>query len=431
MKRKIDEALFKWKNSHNRMPLLLNGARQVGKTYSLLSFARTHYENHVHVSLDINKRIAASLEDDISPPSVIRMLEAETHEKIVPEKTLIILDEIQASERALTSLKYFCEETPEYHVAAAGSLLGVAVNREKYSFPVGKVNSLSLYPLDLEEYLISRDEHGLLAEIKRCYDVMEPMDAALHERAADLYREYLITGGMPACVKARVEGESLIEIPFIQNDIVNNYVADMAKYATPSETVKIRACYESIPAQLAKENTKFQYKVVRKGGSAALFGASIEWLKQAGVVLKCQNTEQGTIPITAYADLSAFKLYCSDVGLLTMQTELPHSIILSGMENTFLGSVTENYVAQQLAARGVDLFYWTNEGRAELDFVVQTRNGLTALEVKRGTNSKGKSLRMFKKMYDPDTCVRLSLKNFGTTDGILALPLYALFCLEL
>jgi predicted AAA+ superfamily ATPase len=250
-------------------------------------------------------------------------------------------------------------------------------------------------------------------------------------KATDLYHEYLITGGMPACVKTRVEGGSLLDIPEVQNEIINNYIADMAKYASPSETVKIRACYDSLPAQLGKENRKFQYKVVRKGGSQSIFGASIEWLRLAGVVLKCQNTEHGYLPISAYADLSAFKLYMSDVGFLTTKTAIPHSIILSGYENTFMGAVTENYVAQQLAVKGVDLYYWTSEGRAELDFVVQTRNKFTAIEVKRSVHSKGKSLRMFQSKYAPDECVRLSLRNFGHADGIRAVPLYAVFCLEL
>jgi predicted AAA+ superfamily ATPase len=431
MKRKIDQELLKWKNAPDRKPLLLDGARQVGKTYSLLKFANKHYEHHVHVNLDLAGRIQTSFEQDISPASVIKIIEAETREKVVPEKTLLIFDEIQASERALSSLKYFCEDAPEYHVAAAGSLLGVAVNRENYSFPVGKVNTLHMFPMDFEEYLLACGETLLADEIGVCYGTSAPLAEALHVKATDIYHEYLITGGMPACVKIRAEGGSLLDIPEAQSEIVNNYIADMAKYASPSETVKIRACYDSIPAQLGKDNRKFQYKVVRRGGSSTIFGASIEWLRLAGIVLKCRNTEHGYAPVSAYADLSAFKLYMSDTGLLTVKTALPHSIILSGAENTFMGAVTENYVAQQLAARGVDLYYWTSEGRAELDFVVQTRNKLTAIEVKRGEHSKGKSLRMFQSKYSPDECIRLSLRNFGYSDGIRAVPLYAVFCLEL
>jgi predicted AAA+ superfamily ATPase len=431
MERRIDAEFIRWKNAADRKPLIVDGARQVGKTYSLLKFARAHYENYVHVNLDRNGRVQDSFEQDISPERIIRIVEAETHERVLPGRTLLIFDEIQASGRALASLKYFCEDAPEYHVAAAGSLLGVAVNRERYSFPVGKVKTLHMYPMDFEEYLAARGEGVLTDEIVKCYETSEPLAGALHMRASDFYHEYLISGGMPICVKAVAQGGSLVDIPDVQNEIVGNYIADMAKYASPAESVKIRACYDSIPAQLGKENRKFQYKVVRKGGSASIFGEAIEWLRFAGVALKCQNTEHGRLPISAYADLSAFKLYMSDVGLLTMKTTLPHSVILSGGENIFMGAVTENYVAQQLAAKGVDLYYWTSGGKAELDFVVQTRNKFTAIEVKRSRHSKGKSLRMFQSMYSPDECVRLSLRNFGYSDGIRAVPLYAVFCLDL
>ncbi|MDR2672939.1 MAG: ATP-binding protein [Coriobacteriales bacterium] len=431
MKRKIDKKLSEWKAAADRKPLIVDGARQVGKTYALTKFAKEHYENYVHVNLDLNGRIQSSIQEDISPASIIRIVEAETHKRVIPHKTLLIFDEVQASERALASLKYFYEDAPEYHVAAAGSLFGVAVNRERYSFPVGRVSTVHMYPMDFEEYLVARDEAFLCDEIKESYAKGQSLPAILHARAIDLYHEYLICGGMPACVAARAKEASLLDIPTLQAEIVNNYIADMAKYASATETVKIRACYDSIPAQLAKDNKKFQYKVVRKGGSAGIFGASIEWLRLAGIVLRCQNIEQGYIPLSAYVDFAAFKLYMSDVGLLTMKTALPHSIILMSAENTFMGAVTENYIAQQLTAMGQDLYYWTSAGRAELDFVIQSREKLTAIEVKRGLHTKGKSLRMFQSKYAPDECVRLSLKNFGIQGGIRAVPLYAVFCLEL
>jgi hypothetical protein len=203
----------------------------------------------------------------------------------------------------------------------------------------------------------------------------------------------------------------------------------MAKYASAADTVKIRECYDSIPAQMAKENRKFQYKVVRRGGSSSIFGASIEWLKLAGIVLKCQNIEHGYVPISAYADLSVFKLYMSDVGLLCMKTNLPQSIVLAGAENTFMGALTESYVAQQLAAGGHELFYWTSDGRAELDFALATQEGSVAIEVKKGVNTKGKSLRQFMGKYHPASSIRLSLKEFGETNGIKSVPLYATHCI--
>lgn len=429
MKRKIEKELLKWKNDPARKPLLIDGARQVGKTYSLKKFAQEQYDNYVHINFDIDKSVAASMKEDISTGSIIRLLEAKSGQAIVPGSTLVIFDEVQASGRALSSLKYFCEEAPDVHIAAAGSLLGVAINREEYSFPVGKVNTLQMYPFDFEETLEARGEALLLAAIQSAFDKMEPIPEALHSKAMALYREYLITGGMPVCVKARADGQSLLDMIEIQHEIVNNYVADMAKYADASEAVKIRACYNSLPAQLAKENKKFQYKVVRKGGTSALFGASIEWLTQAGVVLKCQNISHGYIPVSAYADLSAFKLYCSDVGLLTMQTQIPQSLILTNADNPFLGLLAENFVAQQLKARGTELYYWTSDGIAELDFVAQSQSGVTAIEVKKSDHTKSKSLSMFRNKYAPARAVRLSSKNFGDTGGVLSVPLYAAGCL--
>ncbi|MDR2609841.1 MAG: ATP-binding protein [Clostridiales Family XIII bacterium] len=430
MKRKIDEQLLRWKNKKQRKPLIVNGARQVGKTYSLMAFGRSHYDNVIHVNLDVNSIVRGFFDEDISPKYIIRMLESDAHEKIEPGKTLIILDEIQASERALTSLKYFYEEAPEYHVVAAGSLLGVAVNREKYSFPVGKVETVTMYPLDFEEYLIAADEKFLAGEIREAYGSVRALPAALHEKAKRLYLEYLIIGGMPACVSATQDGASLIEMPELQSGIMNDYIADMAKYASASDSVKIRACYNSIPAQLGKENRKFQYKVVQKGGTAGLFGASIEWLHFAGVVLKCGKTEVGSSPIAAYEDLSSFKLYMSDVGMLTMKSGIQQSILLSGQHNIFTGALTENYVAQHLQTLGAPLFYWRSAHAAEVDFVIERQGGICAIEVKRGDHKASKSLSVFIEKYKPERAIRLSLRNFGSANGIYAIPLYAAFCLS-
>ena len=343
MERKIEEQLLAWKNkTDDRLPLIVNGARQVGKTYILRKFGEEQFKNVVYINLETNLTIASYFNDNIAPERLLRYLEASTGERIIPEETLIIFDEIQSSERALTALKYFCEETPEYHIAAAGSLLGVAINRQHYSFPVGKVETLTLYPLDFEEYLGARSQKLLSEEIRRAYEKMEPLPDALHQKAIELYREYLLIGGMPACINAFLKSGSFLDVPLVQNEILDNYIADMAKYASNTDSVKIRACYNSIPAQLAKDNKKFQYKVVQKGGSAALFGASIEWLNLAGVVLKCQRINQAIEPIAVYTDLSAFKLYMGDVGLLTMKSGLSQQTVLSGEGNTFMGAVTEN-----------------------------------------------------------------------------------------
>jgi predicted AAA+ superfamily ATPase len=313
-------------------------------------------------------------------------------------------------------------------VAAAGSLRGVAINREQFSFPVGKVESLTLHPLDFEEYLWALGKRRLAEEIRGCYAELRPMPEALHLKAIELYRAYLIVGGMPACVDAFAKARKTVLIPGIQNEIINNYVADMAKYAELSDTVKIRACYESIPAQLAKENKKFQYKVVQRGGSASLFGASIEWLVQAGVVLKCKKLDHAFNPIAVYTDLSSFKLYLSDVGLLTMRAGIPQQTVLSGESNLFMGSVAENYIAQSLAANGRQLYYWASENTSELDFVLQDGTDIIGVEVKKGIKTRSRSLSVFTQKYAPAWSIRFSEKNFGAEGNTRAIPHYAAFC---
>lgn len=429
MRRKIEEKLLAWKNrTDDRKPMLLYGARQVGKTYLLDAFGERYYKNTAYVNLETNPAVARYFSDDISPERLIRFLETAVKDVILPGETLIVFDEIQSCERALTSLKYFCENAPGYHVAAAGSLLGVAVNRERYSFPVGKIESVTLYPMDFEEFLWAVGEKRLADDIRACCADMEPMPDALHQHAIELYRCYLIVGGMPACAASFAGNGRIVLIPSIQNEIVNNYVADMAKYATPSETVKIRACYDSIPAQLAKENKKFHYKVVQRGGSATLFGASIDWLVQAGVVLKCRKIIHATNPITVYEDLSSFKLYLSDTGLLSMRSGIPQQTILSGESNLFMGSVAENFIAQALTANGRTLFYWASEYAAEVDFVLQSGTEIIAVEVKKGIKTRSKSLNVFTQKYKPAYSIRFSEKNFGQEGSIRSLPHYAAFC---
>lgn len=430
MKRKITQQLVEWKNSSARKPLILNGARQVGKTFILREFGRENYKNTVYVNLESNGTVASMFNDDISPSKLIKYLEAETGERILPNETLIILDEIQSCERAVTSLKYFCEEAPDYHIAAAGSLLGVAINRNQTSFPVGKVNVIRLYPLDFEEFLTATGNDLLIDEITECYTQMSPMNEGLHQKALDLYHDYLIIGGMPEAVKAFIETNSYIDASLAQSSIIDSYTADMAKYASNSEAVKIRACYNSIPAQLAKDNKKFQYKVVQKGGSSSIFGASLEWLKQAGVILECQRVDQGTMPLPVYADQTSFKIYMSDVGLLVNKSQMSVNTIITGESNVFMGAVTENYIAQQLAAKNYPLYYWTvANSQAELDFVLQKNDKIYAIEVKKGEHVRSRSLSVFKQKYSPDYAIRFSQKNFGKTEDVFSIPLYAAFLL--
>ena len=431
MRRKIMDSLCEWKTQKGRMPLVLNGARQVGKTYILEEFGRQYYANTVRFNLEADTRARMVFEDDLNPQTIILQLESISSQRILPNETLLILDEIQASERALTALKSFCEQAPEYHICAAGSMLGVAVHREKYSFPVGKVNELQLFPLDFEEFLWAMSKQSLAELICQHAQTNTKMPSALHEEALALWRQYMVVGGMPAVVEEYVQSNSIVRIADIQQRILNEYVADMAKYASPATSVKIRSCYNSIPAQLAKENHKFQYKVVQRGGSATIFGESIEWLNYAGIVLKCQEVENAVIPLAAYADLGDFKLYMSDVGLLTMKSSMPSSLILSPLpvDNTFMGAIAENYVAQALAARQIPLYYWRNSNTAELDFLWAQDTRIIPIEVKKGLHTRAKSMNQFRLTYHPEVAIRISQKNFGLEEGIRSIPFYAVFCM--
>ena len=275
MKRKIYQELVNWKDKSDRMPLIVNGARQVGKSYILQEFGQQEFDNYIIVNLEIDKALAEKFDEDLTPAAIIRYLETVHSQRIIPGKSLVVLDEIQACERALTSLKYFCEQTPEYHIVAAGSLLGVAINREKYSFPVGKVYETTLFPMDFEEFLWALGRVNFAELIREHYESNEPLD--VHAMAVDFYNQYLIVGGMPAAVKEFINTNSFVAVADIQNRILNEYIADMVKYAEPSTSIKIRACYESIPAQLAKENHKFQYSIVQRGGSAANLIPLLYW----------------------------------------------------------------------------------------------------------------------------------------------------------
>jgi len=431
MKRKIIDNLVAWKNQPNgRMPLLVYGARQVGKTHTLNEFGERYYKDIAYVNLETNKAVSSYFAENIEPERIVRFLETEVRRQIVPGETLIILDEIQACERALTSLKYFNESAPEYHIVCAGSLLGVAVNREKYSFPVGNVDSLTMFPMDFEEFLWALDEDRLCEEIKHSFETNEPFPAAMHEKALELYRLYLIVGGMPQATLTYAERGSLIPVPDVQNKIMNDYIADMAKYASNAESVKIRAAYDSIPVQLAKDNKKFQYKLAQRGGTATIFGAAIDWLQFAGIVLKCERIEHGTIPLSVYRDLAGFKLYMGDVGLLTMKSGIPQQTVLAAGEtdNNFLGAISENYVAQAFAAKRYGLYYWATDNQAEMDFVLQKDEDVIAVEVKAGLRTKSKSLAVFTGKYKPAYSIRISSKNFGFGNNIKSVPLYAVFC---
>ena len=429
MKRNLIYELEQWKNlSQGRLPLVLYGARQVGKTYLLQDFAEEYYKNSVYVNFERMPVVADIFSGDLSPERIVAYLERFFGTEIIPGETLMIFDEIQACERALTSLKYFAEEAPEYHVAAAGSLLGVAVNREKYSFPVGKVIMKTLYPFGFDEFLEAVGKGHFVALIREHGETFSPMPEETHKELLEWYRMYLYIGGMPAAIRDYVDHGTLNNIPEIQNMILNSYLADMSKYADNNESAKIRGAFQSLPVQLSKENKKFQYKLIRRGATANLFGEAIDWLLMAGIVLKCNKVDRGEIPLAMFQDLSAFKLYVSDTGLLTAMMSLAPQNILNGeMSDALKGALTENYAAQVLGTGNHLLCYWESDGRSEVDFVIQKEGKIIPVEVKYHVNTKSKSLGVFMKRFGCEYGIRLSGKNFGIENQIKSLPLYAAF----
>lgn len=431
MYRKVMEYLKEWKESSHRKPLILQGARQVGKTYSILEFGRIYYENVVYFNFETNPKLNETFEENISPDYLIPILSHIAGQTIVKEKTLIVFDEVQLCERALTSLKYFCEEAPEYHVIVAGSLLGVAVSRAKYSFPVGKVDIKTMFPMDLEEFMLALGEEGLVQQIRTCFQNNTPLPSALHDLAMQLYLKYLVVGGMPECVAQFVQTKDYILIRHTQDTILTSYLNDMSKYNNLNEIKKTRLVYDNITVQLSKQNTRFQYKLIKTGGRAAEFENAIEWLCLSGIVSQVYKTEQVKKPLENYRDIDAFKVYVSDLGLLCAKKDLAANDILymTGELNDFKGGMTENYVQVQLAINGYRTYYWESPRGAEIDFVIQREGQIIPVEVKSADNTKAKSLRIYMDTYHPAYAIKLSSKNFGYEDGKKIVPLYAAFCI--
>jgi predicted AAA+ superfamily ATPase len=432
MKRKIAKQLLAWKDNPQKQPLLLQGARQVGKTYILLSFGKKHYKNVAYFSMEESKEIPAIFERDLNPERIVKELSALSGQTILPGDTLLILDEIQACEQALTSLKYFAERAPQYHVVAAGSLLGVAMKREKFSFPVGKVDMLHLSPMDFEEFLWAIGQEPLCGLIREAYEAFAPL--SLHEMAMDLYKTYLVVGGMPRAVQEYAEKRDFDFVAAIQRTLNDSYIADMAKYATPQETTRIMAAWASIPAQLAKENHKFQYKTIRSGARAKDYEVALDWLGAAGMINKCTLVTEGKMPLSAYADNEAFKVYMVDTGLLCSKFDIAANVVLHTPHSFdgFKGALTENYIMQALVTNGIRPFYWSSSGKAEVDFLFQDRQGnIIPLEAKSADNVRSKSLRSYREIYKPEYSIRVSAKNFGDEGGIRSVPLYGVFCLTI
>ena len=432
MYRKIFEYLKEWKNSPYRKPLIIQGTRQVGKTYSILNFGKSEYENIAYFNFETNPKLKETFEENIEPSYLIPILSRLVDQTIVKEKTLIFFDEIQLCERALTSLKYFQEQAPEYHIIVAGSLLGVAVNRENFSFPVGKVDIKTLYPMDIEEFLLAMGEDKLIEQIKTSFNKNSPLPTILHNLAMEYYRKYLLIGGMPECVSKFKETQNYTLIRHTQDMILLSYLNDMSKYNTNNEIKKTRLVYDNITVQLSRQNTRFQYKLVKSGGRASECENAIEWLTLSRITSKIYCLDNIQKPLENYKNIDSFKIYISDVGLLCAKKEIiPEDILyLSDELDDFKGGMTENYVNIHLNINSYTQYFWKNDkGTAEIDFIVLKKGKIIPIEVKSSNNTRSKSLDIYIKKYKPEYSIRISAKNFGFENNIKSVPLYAVFCL--
>ena len=434
MYRKVSEFLEQWKASKYRKPLIIQGARQTGKTYAILEFGKTPYDKVAYSNFQTSGTIAATFEESISPSYLLPILSHISGQTITRGNTLIFFDEIQLCERAVTSLKYFCEEAPEYHIIAAGSLLGVAVNREKYAFPVGKVDRYTMHPMDMEEFLLACGEKDLTSRIRTCYDNDIPLPTALHTAALRLYRQYLAIGGMPEAVSRFVDTQDYTQVRHVLDTIQMDYLDDMSKYQnSANEIKKTRLTYGTVAVQLSKKNTRFQYKIIKTGARAAEYENAIEWLVSAGLLSRVYRAEQIKKPLENYKDIDDFKIYLSDMGLLAAEKDIRAEDIFF-MEDEladFKGGMTENYVCTQLLRSGFKPYFWRNDkGTQEVDFIVPLKGKLIPLEVKSGDHVTAASLNEYVRLYKPAYSIRISEKNFGFENNIKSVPLYAVFCIQ-
>lgn len=431
MYRKISDKLEHWKNSPHRKPLILQGARQVGKTYSVLEFGRTHYNNIAYFNFESDPDLNALFSGRIDPEHLIPVLSTASHQTIMEEKTLIFFDEVQLCERALTSLKYFYEQAPNYHIIVAGSLLGIAVNRKEFSFPVGKVEFMTMFPMDMEEFLLSLGEEFYVDQIRSCFEKNTPMPAPLHTTALERYRQYLVVGGMPECVQQFALTNDYLLIRNIQNNILTSYLNDMSKYNKENEIKKTRLTYNSITAQLSQKNTRFRYKLIKQGGRASEFENAIEWLILSGIVSRVYSVDQIMKPLNNYINIDDFKIYMSDTGLLAAKNKLVAEDILydSNDLNQFKGGMVENYVQTQLFSNEYDTYYWHAKSDAEIDFIIQRENNIIPIEVKAADNTRARSLNIYMKRFQPEYAIKISTKNFSFENGKKNIPLYSAFCI--
>ena len=420
------EKLYQWKESKRRKPLIIEGARQVGKTWLMKEFGEKAYQDTIYINFDSNSRMSELFSEDLNVDRLIMGIELYAGKKIDPDHTLLIFDEVQEVPKALSSLKYFYENAPQYHIVCAGSLLGIALHGGT-SFPVGKVDFLNLYPLSFKEFLMATTGERF-AELLENQDYQ--MVNAFKQTFIDALKQYYFVGGMPEAVESFVEEKDFNEVREIQKRILSAYEQDFSKHAPIEIVPKIRMVWNSIPSQLSKENKKFIYGLVREGGRAKEYETAIMWLCDCGLIHKVSRVNAAGLPLKAYEDLKAFKMFLVDVGLLGCMTGLRQRTLLDGNElfTEFKGALTEQYVCQQLKTiQDLDIYYYTNDrGSCEVDFVVDTGEEIVPLEVKAEVNLKAKSLKNYHEKYNPPISIRTSMADYKKEDWIVNLPLYAI-----
>ena len=421
MYRKIIHQLVDWKQDNARKPLVLEGARQTGKTYILQQFGKEHYQNVAYVNMEnASNELKQIFTGSINPARIVQQLEIMFGFTIRPSETLLIFDEVQEIPRALTSLKYFCEEAPEYSVAASGSLLGIFLHPGT-SFPVGKVDFLKMQPMDFEEFLIANGEQRLVDFARE-----NPNDLAfLSEKLYDYFKHYLVTGGMPEVVQSWIQEKDIEKAEKIQDMILQTYIRDFSKHAKETEAIRIKQVFDSLLGQFAKKNEKFLYGVVREGGRAREYEVAIEWLIAAGIVRRVNLVKRGDkLPLRAYSERNTFKLYFIDVGLLRRFAKIPTAVVLNktAIFDEFNGLLAEQYVLQELNRH--ELFYWTSSAQAEVDFVAQIGSKIIPIEVKSGQNVKAQSLKVYREKFRPELAIQFSLKETKIDGDLLNISLY-------
>lgn len=436
MKRKIYEELLKWKNNtDNVKPLMVLGVRQSGKTYIINEFCKNEYSNYVYVNLFENTNVIELYNSNLTSIEKFNRLKLLLDFDFENEDTILFIDEIQESEKLIAELKYFCENHNNVRIICAGSLLGVKLKRSKFSFPVGKVKMLNMYPMDFEEFLVAMNQEMLIDLIKDCYKNNKQITSPIHEKALNLYRIYLITGGMPESVNNMVKtnGDYIKYDKTILTDIVSSYFKDMDKYVTnESEALRINRVYDSLPSQLSNISNKFQYSNVSKDARAREYATAIDWLEASNMVLRCKAIKTPEIPLEGFVDVDTFKLYLSDVGILNNILKLNIEDILNDNISLYKGVIAENFVANQLVCNGFDLYYYRSNNTSEVDFLLYTKDGIIPVEVKAGNATQSKSLKLYIEKYKPKYAIRISTKDFGydPKTNIKSIPLYATFLIK-